>query len=106
MVTYVDTVTLVTTCPLCLSKNYVDVKKGDLALFEEGEVVQHAFPNLTADQRELLVSGICSRCWEEKDFEILTKGMELGRQNRKTRRYTLYHNRVPVKKSPVSTCLS
>lgn len=30
-----------------------------------GEFVQNAFPELTAGQRELLLSGICEKCWGE-----------------------------------------
>lgn len=30
-----------------------------------GEFVQNAFPELTASQRELLISGICEKCWRE-----------------------------------------
>ena len=30
-----------------------------------GENIQIAFPDLTADQREILISGICPECWDK-----------------------------------------
>ncbi len=30
-----------------------------------GELAQRAFPSLTADQREILISGLCGSCFDE-----------------------------------------
>lgn len=30
---------------------------------KRGFLVQHAFPELSVDDREFLISGICERCW-------------------------------------------
>lgn len=30
-----------------------------------GELIQDALPELSADQRELLISGTCDKCWIE-----------------------------------------
>ena len=31
-----------------------------------GKVCQEALPELTADQREMLISGICGQCWDSE----------------------------------------
>jgi len=49
-------------CPNCKKKYKTDLDRpvGD------DRSIQDIFPNATADQREQLVSGICSdRCWRE-----------------------------------------
>ncbi|MAG73901.1 hypothetical protein CL620_06305 [archaeon] len=33
--------------------------------WKSGELIQNAFPNLSASDRELLISGIHSKCWDE-----------------------------------------
>ena len=33
--------------------------------WSEGELVQIAFPYLSAEERETLISGICPKCWDE-----------------------------------------
>lgn len=56
---------IVTTCPFCGNDHYVTVDFEDfLAWSEEGELVQAAFPYLSADDRELLKTGICPKCWD------------------------------------------
>jgi hypothetical protein len=30
-----------------------------------GALVQRAFPNMSADDRELLISGTCGVCWDD-----------------------------------------
>jgi len=48
-------------CPNC-KKHYQPVL-GDK---EEGKLIQEQFPNATAEEREQLVSGLCStECWME-----------------------------------------
>jgi len=32
---------------------------------EEGELIQNALPYLSADERELLISGICGGCFDK-----------------------------------------
>lgn len=34
-----------------------------LTAYKNGVLVQHAWPTLSPDERELLVSGICNECW-------------------------------------------
>lgn len=53
-------------CPKCLKdwtvvvdfKNYAAFKKGNL-------LAQEAFPELSASERELLITGICEKCWND-----------------------------------------
>ena len=33
--------------------------------YSKGTFAQDEFPELTADQRELLISGICPNCWNK-----------------------------------------
>lgn len=52
-------------CQLCGNTALLEVDK--LGLFrwkEQGAFVQNAFPNLSADERELLISGTHAQCWE------------------------------------------
>ena len=69
-------VCVVTTCPFCGHSHEVEVNEADYWDWEDGALVQDAFPYLSADERELLVSGICPDCWaktfggsEEEDPE-------------------------------------
>ena len=57
-------------CPMCgkTSTIKLDAKKTKLfgagmKAYKNGALIQNAFPFLTADERELLISGICSKCW-------------------------------------------
>lgn len=70
-------VTIITECPICHHANEVMVNEEDyFAWAFDDELVQNAFPYLSADEREMLVSGICPKCWAqtfgedpEGDFE-------------------------------------
>ena len=53
-------------CPICHHANEVMVNEEDyLAWAFDGELVQNAFPYLSADEREMLISGICPTCWDK-----------------------------------------
>lgn len=45
--------------------HYVDVKQTDLDAFEDGALIQDAFPYLTNEQRELIITGITEEMWGE-----------------------------------------
>ena len=71
-------ITIVTACPCCGGANYTDVNEADYWGWKDGALVQDAFPYLSANEREALISGICPWCWEatfgkeegpEEDFE-------------------------------------
>lgn len=55
-----------TTCPFCGKTTPVQIRcVADYNTWQNGKCVQDAFPYLSADERELLISGICSTCWNE-----------------------------------------
>ena len=60
------------TCPWCGTRNKVFVKPSDYMRWElEGILVQAAFPYLSADERELIMTGICSPCWDKSFKECM-----------------------------------
>ena len=52
-------------CRMCSKPHYIVVYPSDLARFEAGTHAQDAFPYLSADDRELLISGTCDECWNK-----------------------------------------
>lgn len=63
--TIMEKISIFTTCPQCGCDNKVRVFKDDLVKWENGALAQDAFPYLSADEREMLISGICPKCWAE-----------------------------------------
>ena len=59
-----DLSTVTTACPHCKGESTLIVNTADLKAWREGTLIQNAFPHLDADQRELLQTGICVKCWE------------------------------------------
>lgn len=57
-------VTIVTRCPFCGRANEVEVNEMDYLDWQDGVLVQDAFPYLSANEREMLISGICPTCWD------------------------------------------
>ena len=51
-------------CPFCGEYHEVLVSEADFAAWKGGELIQHAMPYLTANEREILISGICPTCWD------------------------------------------
>jgi hypothetical protein len=43
----------------------IDVTPMQVASWEQGELVQNAMPNLSADEREFIMSGITPTEWDE-----------------------------------------
>jgi hypothetical protein len=52
-------------CPFCFKTNSVKVKLSELTHWHGGMLIQNAFKSLNADQREILQTGICPKCWDE-----------------------------------------
>ena len=53
-------------CPRCEEVNLVRVGADDIVAWKvDGVPVQGAFPYLDADQREMLMTGICGTCWDK-----------------------------------------
>ena len=55
---------IVTSCPFCGHANEVEVNDADYWDWQDGTLVQDAFPYLNAGEREMLISGICPTCWD------------------------------------------
>ena len=54
---------VVTYCPFCGEETIVLVNFEDYADWQDGKLAQNAFPYLSADEREMLKTGICPTCW-------------------------------------------
>lgn len=52
-------------CPKCKVMQQVTVSEIAYKAWQGGQFVQDAFPNLTANEREVLMTGICPKCWDE-----------------------------------------
>jgi hypothetical protein len=55
-------------CPNCGSNHGpLEVTEEQIALWNsgQGKFVQECFPDLTAEQRELLLTGLNDECWED-----------------------------------------
>ena len=61
---YDSAVIVITACPFCGKAHEVLVNEEDYLNWDDGELVQNAFPYLSADEREMLISGICPTCWD------------------------------------------
>lgn len=55
-------ITITGVCPFCGEEWSIAVSAVDFATWQEGELIQNAFPYLSAGERELLISGICTDC--------------------------------------------
>ncbi len=52
-------------CPICKKVSIIEVPVDGFIDWQGGELIQDAFPTLSADIREQLISGICPKCWEK-----------------------------------------
>ena len=50
-------------CPFCGKVQLIRVNSEDYDKWENGELIQRAFPYLTPSQREAIMTGICDKCW-------------------------------------------
>lgn len=51
-------------CPCCGKVQRIVVDFASYYLWKTGLHIQKAFPELDANQREILISGICPECWD------------------------------------------
>ena len=73
-------VTVITRCPFCGRGNEVEVNEMDYLDWSDGGLAQVAFPYLSADEREMLISGICPDCWFNT-FGSEDETVEWGEEN-------------------------
>lgn len=60
-----DTYTIHRRCPFCGELAHVTVPGKGLWAWEHGEFVQVAFPDLNAEEREMVMTGTHGACWDE-----------------------------------------
>jgi len=53
------------TCPMCKTDAFICVDAFDYGDWQNGKHAQDAFPYLSANEREMLISGICPDCWDK-----------------------------------------
>lgn len=62
---FTNPIVILTTCPFCGEDHEVTVEFEDFLFWKAGKLAQDAFPYLSADEREMLISGICPTCWDK-----------------------------------------
>lgn len=61
-------VTVIKKCMSCKKDHSLQMTRAQYDRWQAGEHIQDVAPMLTADERELLISGICGKCFD-KMFE-------------------------------------
>lgn len=56
---------LKTVCPCCMRMHIVKVAFDDFVAWKNGKLIQKAMPYLEDYEREMLISGVCRRCWDD-----------------------------------------
>ena len=52
-------------CDRCDEQFILRVNLDDVERWENGELIQNALPYLSADERELMISGRCGECFDK-----------------------------------------
>ena len=60
-----DAVTVIVGCIKCAEAQHITVGHADLDAWQGGKSIQNAMPYLSADDREILISGICGECFDK-----------------------------------------
>lgn len=61
-----DTTTVTTPpCIMCGKQHSLEVSNQGYVAWYSGMNIQDAFPELSADDRELLMTGTCPECWDK-----------------------------------------
>lgn len=53
-----------TICNFCGETNVISANPKDIKKWQNGALIQDAIPYLNRNQRELLISGMCGKCFE------------------------------------------
>lgn len=67
-------INVITKCPFCGKESSILVRDEDFEAWQNGALIQDVMEYLDSSERERLISGICSDCWnkmfgEEEDYE-------------------------------------
>lgn len=52
-------------CPGCKRVLFLKVQERDYENWENGTLIQNAFPYLSDEERESLITGYCDPCWDK-----------------------------------------
>jgi hypothetical protein len=52
-------------CSFCGTQYIVDLPAEKVKRWRDGEHIQNVFPEMSPDEREILISGTCSECWDK-----------------------------------------
>ncbi len=52
-------------CPYCHHTSNIQLDEDKLQAWRQGEHVQNVWPEKSADNRELLITGTHPKCWDE-----------------------------------------
>lgn len=52
-------------CMFCKEEHIIEAPVGGYDAWRNGKPIQDALPTLSADDRELLISGICGKCYDK-----------------------------------------
>lgn len=58
--------TVTATCRICYADTDIEVAEQDWDTFNSPNrpLIQDIFPYIMPEQRELLISGVCDKCWK------------------------------------------
>ena len=56
---------IVATCVRCGDGTLINAVVSDLIKWKNGELIQNVMPYLNEDERELLISGTCGKCFDK-----------------------------------------
>lgn len=59
-----DRLKLKIVCPFCFKVSVLELTTKEASDWLDGEYVQNALSGHNKDDRELLISGICPKCWD------------------------------------------
>lgn len=63
--------TIVKTCMICNREASVSVDSASLYLYNQGEYVHNAFPDLSPADREIIISGTHGECWDSMFLALM-----------------------------------
>ena len=56
-------------CPMCNESQDLTITCEGYEKYQQGDLIQNCFPELSPAKRELMLSGICGVCWD-KNFKV------------------------------------
>lgn len=56
-------------CKICEDEFDLDVTSSQLFQWKQGALIQRVFSYLNADERELIMTGMCGKCYDELFYD-------------------------------------